>query len=82
MVLLVYIIIISHISVLSYHIMLHLAMVHLIYIVITSHNLLIFTVLHPTGISTHKASNKQVLMNLLYISSHLHNFCYYIYSYL
>jgi hypothetical protein len=30
---------------------------------------LMFTVLRPTGISTHKASNKQVLMNLIYISS-------------
>jgi hypothetical protein len=44
-------------------------MVHLIYIIITSLNLLIFTVLRPTGISTHKASDKQVLTNLLYISS-------------
>jgi hypothetical protein len=49
-------------------------MVRLIYITITSHisvlkhNLLIFPVLHPTGISSYKASNKQVLINLLYIS--------------
>jgi hypothetical protein len=66
---LVYIIIISHISVLSYHILLRPAMVHLVYIIINSHNLLIFTVLRPTYISTHKTSNKQLLMNLLYISS-------------
>jgi hypothetical protein len=75
MVHLVYIIIISHISVLSCHILLRPAMVRLIYIIITSHitilkhNHLIFTVLRPSGISTHKASNKQVLTNLLYILS-------------
>jgi hypothetical protein len=50
-------------------------MVGLIYIIITSdisvlkHNLLMFIMLRPTGISTHKASNKQVLMNILDISS-------------
>jgi hypothetical protein len=59
----------------SCHILLRPTMVHLIYIIITSHtsvlkhNLLIFTVFHSIGISTHKASNKQVLTNLLYISS-------------
>jgi hypothetical protein len=75
MVRLVYIIIISHISVLSCYILLRPAMVHQIYIIVTfhisvlMHNLLIFTMLRPTCISTHKASNKQALPNLLYISS-------------
>jgi hypothetical protein len=75
MICLVYIIIISHISVLSCHLLLCPAMVHLIYIIITAyisvlkHNLFIFTVLCPTGISTHKASNKKLLTNLLYILS-------------
>jgi exopolysaccharide biosynthesis predicted pyruvyltransferase EpsI len=67
MVHLIYIIITSYISVQSCHILLRPGMVHLIYIIITTHiivlkhNLLIFTVLRPTGISTYKASNKQVL---------------------
>jgi hypothetical protein len=59
MICLMYIIITFHSSVLSCHILLHPAMVHLIHIIITSHisvlkhNLLIFTVLYPSNMYIH-----------------------------